>query len=73
MPETRHDPLLQIADDLYALPDPPTLFFTSETEPAAWFAAEGRRGVEAAIAEKFARTTSRLTALAEVERVAPAP
>ena len=61
--------LLRVVDDLYALPAPPTLYFTSETEPAAWFAAEGRGGLEAAIAEKFARTTSRLTALAEVERV----
>ena len=61
--------LLRVADDLYALPRPPTLYFTSETPPAEWFAAEGRRGVEAAIAEKFTRTTSRLTALAEVERV----
>ena len=61
--------LLRVADDLYGLPAPPTLYFTSATEPAAWFAAEGRGGVEAAIAEKFARTTSRLTALAEVERV----
>ena len=63
--------LLRVADDLYALSDPPTLFFTSATEPAAWFAAEGRRGLEAAIAEKFTRTTSRLTALAAVERVSP--
>ena len=61
--------LLRVADDLYALPAPPTLYFTSATAPAAWFAADGRGGLEAAIAEKFARTTSRLTALAEVERV----
>ncbi|MEM1117541.1 MAG: AFG1/ZapE family ATPase [Bacteroidota bacterium] len=61
--------LLRVADDLYGLPDPPTLYFTSATEPAAWFAASGRSGLEAAIAEKFTRTTSRLTALAEVERV----
>ncbi|WP_420455266.1 AFG1/ZapE family ATPase [Rubrivirga sp.] len=61
--------LLRVADDLYGLPDPPTLFFTSATTPADWFAADGRRGVEAAIAEKFTRTTSRLTALAEVEHV----
>ena len=61
--------LLRVADDLYALPRPPTLYFTSETDPAAWFEASGRAGLEAAIAEKFTRTTSRLTALAEVERV----
>ncbi|PAP78283.1 AFG1/ZapE family ATPase [Rubrivirga marina] len=61
--------LLRVADDLYGLPSPPTLYFTSATPPADWFDAEGRRGVEAAIAEKFTRTTSRLTALAEVEHV----
>ena len=61
--------LLRVADDLYGLPAPPTLYFTSATPPADWFDAEGRRGIEAAIAEKFTRTTSRLTALAEVERV----
>lgn len=61
--------LLRLADDLYGLPDPPTLFFTSEAAPADWFRAETARGVERAIAEKFARTTSRLTALAEVVHV----
>ena len=62
--------LLRVADDLYGLPEPPVLYFTTETDPADWFAADGRRGLEASIAEKFTRTTSRLTALAEVERVA---
>ena len=62
--------LLRVADDLYGLPAPPTLYFTSAAPPAEWFAAEGRGGLEAAIAEKFTRTTSRLTALAEVEHVA---
>ncbi len=61
--------LLRVADDLYGLPDPPTLSFTAEAPPAEWFAAEGRAGLAAAIAEKFTRTTSRLTALAAVERV----
>ncbi|WP_412070510.1 AFG1/ZapE family ATPase [Rubrivirga sp. IMCC43871] len=61
--------LLRVADDLYALPDPPTLSFSSPTAPAQWFAADGRLGVEAAIAEKFTRTTSRLTAFADVEFV----
>ena len=64
--------LLRVADDLYGLPSPPTLYFTSATAPADWFAADGRRGIEAAIAEKFTRTTSRLTALAEVEHVGEA-
>ena len=61
--------LLRVADDLYGLPTPPTLYFTSQSAPADWFAADARTGVEAAIAEKFTRTTSRLTALAEVEHV----
>jgi len=61
--------LLRVADDLYALPDAPTLYFTSEAPPADWFRAETTRGVERAIAEKFARTTSRLTALATLETV----
>lgn len=61
--------LLRVADDLYGLPEPPTLYFTSETAPSDWFRAEATAGVERAIAEKFARTTSRLTALAAVERV----
>ena len=61
--------LLRVADDLYALPDPPTLYFTSATPPADWFRADGRSGLAAAIAEKFTRTTSRLTALAAVEYV----
>ena len=61
--------LLRVADDLYGLPDPPTLYFTAAAAPDEWFAADGRAGLEAAIAEKFARTTSRLTALAAVEHV----
>ena len=61
--------LLRVADDLYGLPDPPTLYFTSAQPPADWFKAEEQSGLAAAIAEKFTRTTSRLTALAAVERV----
>jgi len=61
--------LLRVVDDLYALPDPPVLYFTSKEPPEAWFSAERRGGLERGIAEKFARTTSRLTALAAVERV----
>lgn len=61
--------LLRVADDLYGLAAPPTLYFTSAAHPADWFTAEGARGIERAIAEKFTRTSSRLTALAEVERV----
>ena len=61
--------LLRVADDLYGLPDPPTLFFTSAQAPGEWFKTEDQSGLAAAIAEKFTRTTSRLTALAAVERV----
>ena len=61
--------LLRVADDLYGLPDPPVLSFSSEHAPDAWFTSGASRGVERAIADKFLRTTSRLTALAEVVRV----
>lgn len=61
--------LLRVADDLYGQPEPPVLYFTSQTAPADWFPPEASQGVERAIAEKFARTTSRLTSLAAVERV----
>ena len=62
--------LLRVADDLYGEPEPPVLSFTSETEPANWFRADDLHGELAkGIAEKFSRTTSRLTALAEVEHV----
>lgn len=62
--------LLRFVDDLYLLPDPPTLFFTSETPPRAWFAPEALHGVlEKGIAEKFSRTVSRLEALCTLERV----
>ncbi|MEO0557352.1 MAG: AFG1/ZapE family ATPase [Bacteroidota bacterium] len=63
--------LLRVADDLYGEPDPPTLSFTSETSPDNWFRAEDAHGELAkGIAEKFSRTTSRLTALADVEHIA---
>lgn len=62
--------LLRVADDLYGEPEPPVLSFTSETSPADWFRADDVHGALAkGIAEKFSRTTSRLTALAEVEHV----
>ncbi|HLT46641.1 MAG TPA: AFG1/ZapE family ATPase [Rubricoccaceae bacterium] len=60
--------LLRIVDDLYAEPRPPVLYFTSEEPPAQWFAASAQHGaLERGIAEKFARTTSRLAALARIE------
>ena len=62
--------LLRVADDLYGEPDPPVLSFSSATAPADWFRADDVRGdLAKGVAEKFSRTTSRLTALAEVERV----
>lgn len=62
--------LLRIVDDLYGEPKPPTLYFTAEEPPAQWFtAATAREGLERSIAEKFTRTTSRLTALADVQYV----
>lgn len=62
--------LLRIVDDLYGQNHPPTLFFTAEEPPAQWFnAANQHRSLEHGIAEKFTRTTSRLTAMASVEYV----
>lgn len=59
--------LLRIVDDLYGQSDPPTLCFTAEEPPAQWFTSANQHGsLERGIAEKFARTTSRLSALAEV-------
>ena len=34
--------LLRVADDLYGLPEPPVLSFTSEAEPADWFTSPAR-------------------------------
>lgn len=61
--------LLRVMDDLYGAPSPPTVYFTSETPPSDWFSTNGRAGIEAGIAEKFTRTTSRMAALAKVIRV----
>lgn len=62
--------LLRIIDDLYDQPDPPVLFFTAQTPPQTWFRAEDvRAGIEAAVAQKFERTVSRLQALCAIERV----
>ncbi len=62
--------LLRVVDDLYTHPSPPTLHFTSETEPERWFPATPERsGIERAVAEKFERTVSRLHALCAVQRV----
>ena len=62
--------LLRLIDDLYLHPEPPTLYFTSPEKPEAWLTSDVAHGVlEKGIAEKFARTTSRLYALCEVVEV----
>ena len=62
--------LLRLVDDLYLLPDPPTLYFTAEQPPAAWFTQTQAYGaLEKGIAEKFSRTVSRLEALCAVVEV----
>lgn len=62
--------LLRVVDDLYDQPEPPTLFFSAEAPPEAWFTAEeAHAGIERGIAEKFARTVSRLHAMCAVEPV----
>ena len=62
--------LLRVVDDLYDQPTPPVLFFTSERPPDQWFRPEDVHvGIEEAVAEKFARTVSRLNALCAIERV----
>lgn len=62
--------LLRVVDDLYDQPDPPVIFFTAERQPGEWFQPDDVHvGVEAAVAEKFARTVSRLHALCAIERV----
>lgn len=62
--------LLRLIDDLYLLPEPPVLYFTSPQAPEAWLDADRAHGtIEKGIAEKFTRTASRLRALCEIERV----
>lgn len=61
--------LLRVVDDLYGTPDPPVLYFTSQTAPADWFDPSQHAGLARGIAEKFSRTVSRMTSLAEVTRI----
>lgn len=64
--------LLRVVDDLYQAPAPPILYFTSEAPPDAWLrASDAHSKLEKGIAEKFARTTSRLYAMCEVEFIGP--
>ena len=59
--------LLRLIDDLYLHAEPPTLYFTSPEKPEAWLRMDEAHGtLEKGVAEKFARTTSRLYALCEV-------
>lgn len=65
--------LLRVVDDLYTHPTPPVLYFTAETPPERWFPKEqAASGIEAAVAEKFERTVSRLRALCDVQPVGAA-
>jgi len=62
--------LLRVVDDLYTHPDPPLLYFSSEIPPEQWFTADTvKAGIEAAVAEKFERTVSRLHAMCDVRHV----
>ena len=65
--------LLRVVDDLYTHPSPPVLYFTAAAPPERWFpASAAHSGIEAAIAEKFERTVSRLHAMCDVQRVGAA-
>ena len=62
--------LLRVMDDLYSSPEAPALFLSASRPPGEWFPpAHQPAGLERSIAEKFARTTSRIEALAEIVRV----
>jgi cell division protein ZapE len=61
--------LLRVVDALYLHADAPTLHFTAEQPPAAWFAPDEHAGVARAVAEKFDRTVSRLHAMCRIEAV----
>lgn len=58
--------LLRIIDDLYVAPEAPALFFSAEAPPEEWFTAASGNGLAGGIAEKFARTVSRLRELCAV-------
>lgn len=61
--------LLRMIDTLYLHSEAPTLYFTAEELPDAWFDAEDRAGVAQAVAEKFTRTVSRIHAMCTIESV----
>lgn len=59
--------LLRVMDDLYAAPHAPALHLSAAGRPSEWFPpALQPAGVARSVAEKFARTTSRIEALAAV-------
>ncbi len=63
--------LLRIVDHLYTDPEAPVLHLSAEAPPEDWFRPAGaRRGLERGVAEKFARTVSRLRALCAITHVA---
>jgi cell division protein ZapE len=61
--------LLRVIDALYLHDNAPTLYFTAERPPDAWFDPDAHAGVAQAVAEKFGRTVSRLHALCHVRPV----
>lgn len=61
--------VLRVVDALYLHEDAPTLYFTAERPPDAWFDPDAHAGVAQAVAEKFERTVSRLHALCRVHPV----
>ncbi len=62
--------LLKVVDDLYLRPDAPTLYFTSDKPPRAWFDPDEQTSdLSRGIAQKFDRTLSRLAAMAQIEDV----
>jgi cell division protein ZapE len=66
--------LLRLIDDLYAAPSPPALYLSAAARPSDWFPpALQPPGLARGIAEKFARTTSRIEALSGVVLMADQP
>lgn len=64
--------LLRVVDDLYQMPSPPVLYFSSEHTPDHWFrVSDVHDGLEKGVAEKFMRTSSRLFAMCEMEFTDP--
>lgn len=61
--------VLRIIDALYLHRDAPSLYFTAEQPPDHWFAPDTQAGVARAVAEKFARTVSRVHAMCTIHHV----